>query len=189
MWSSTIPVIAEIDEAGATRSQVEVRDNGGCKGVFATEDIMEDSVVFVLRGSLSHHPTRYTIELGLNRHLNFPALRTANDDLDYCWQFLNHSCEPNGYMSTADLTFRAARTIRCGEEITFNYLTTESVMAVPFSCFCGSADCLGFIKGRNFLNADQLRRISLDSNTESSVSRFLEFILPKSGGNTASSAR
>ena len=104
------------DKGAWAGSPIEVRDISGFKGVFAKEEIMEDSVVFVLKGTISEHPTRYTIELGKNRHLNFPTVRTANDDLDFCWQFLNHSCEPNGYMSIADQTFRASRTIRRGEE-------------------------------------------------------------------------
>ena len=136
-------------------SQIEVRDNDGFKGVFATEDISEDSVVFILKGTITSRPTMYTIELGRNQHLNFPETRQDHDDLDYCWQYLNHSCEPNGYMDTVGRTFLAARKIRRGEEITFNYLTTESVMAAPFNCVCGSHNCFRFIRGSNFLTRDQ----------------------------------
>jgi hypothetical protein len=186
MWNSTVLAIAEVSEESAASSPIEVRDSSGFKGVFAKEEIIEDSVVFVLKGTFSEHPTRYTIELGKNRHLNFPTVRTANDDLDYCWQFLNHSCEPNGYMSIADHTFRASRTIRRGEEITFNYLTTESVMAVPFSCLCGSADCLGFIQGRNFLSAEQVRRIDGEFGL---ATRFLELMLARRGSENIQASR
>ena len=135
---------------------VEVRNNEGFKGVFAKAAISQDSIIFRLKGTISKVPTKYTIQVGAREHLSFPAIRKANDDIDYCWQYLNHCCEPNGYMNTTELTFRALRDIAAGEEITFNYLTTESEMAVPFNCICGSQNCFGLIQGRNFLTQMQL---------------------------------
>jgi len=157
--SSAVLAIAEVDLGYKAITPIEVRDNDGFNGVFANGDVEEDSAIFFLRGTISARPTRYTIELAPDQHLNFPTVRRINDDLDYCWQFLNHNCEPNGYMSTADMTFRALRDIRRGEEITFNYLTTETQMAVPFDCLCGSQVCFGSIRGRNFLTAEQARRL------------------------------
>src|SRR6185436_7538098 len=103
MWSNAVLAMEEILEDAV----IEVRDNDGFKGVFAKEDIRQDSVVFYLRGTVSSQPTKYTIQLGHHEHLNFPAIRKPNDEMDYCWQYLNHSCEPNGYMDTTELTFRA----------------------------------------------------------------------------------
>ena len=148
--------IDEVQEVPA----ILVKDKNGFKGVFAEEDILEDSVVFYLQGTISTQPTKYTIELGSQRHLTLPPIGETSDDLDYCWQYLNHNCEPNGYLNAAELTFRALRDIAAGEEITFNYLTTESEMAVPFSCTCGSTNCFGLIRGRNFLDRDQGERLA-----------------------------
>src|SRR5882757_7145093 len=103
--------IDELDEEDLMNSLVEVRENEGFKGVFAKEDIVEDSVIFHLKGTVSARPSKYTIQLARNQHLNFPLLRKAGDDINYCWQYLNHCCEPNGYMNTTELTFRAARNI------------------------------------------------------------------------------
>jgi SET domain len=154
-------------------SAIEVRDNGGFKGVFATDYIQEDSIIFCLRGTISPYPTKYTIQLGWHRHLNFPAIRQVDDDIDYCWQYLNHSCEPNGYMDITGLTFRALRDIQPGEEITFNYLTTESEMAVPFECICGSASCFGLIRGRNFLTAEQAEQLAENFDPDNVVTLFM----------------
>ena len=162
---STSSAVVSIVEVQEESTSVEVRDRNGFKGIFATEDIAEDSIVFYLNGTITNQPTMYTIQLGLGRHLNFPAVRTENDDLDYCWQYLNHSCEPNGYMDVLGLTFRAARNIRRGEQITFNYLTTESLMAVPFDCLCGSSNCFGYIQGSNFISTNQLARIAESAPT------------------------
>ena len=163
------------------QSPIEVRDNNGFKGVFATENIAQDSVVFYLNGTITTEPTKYTIQLGPRRHLTFPTIRKTNDDLDYCWQYLNHSCEPNGYMNTAEFTFRALRDIAAGEEITFNYLTTESQMAVPFTCICGSANCFGLIQGRNFLNPMESARLSHAAGEDNVVTLFMPAVQRSSG--------
>lgn len=169
MWRNTVLATVQIEES----SPIEVRDSDGYKAVFATAAIAEDSVIFVLNGELSTEPTRYTIQLGQRRHLNFPAFRKDDDDLDYCWQYLNHCCEPNGYMDTTGRTFRALRNIEPGEEITFNYLTTESSMAVPFQCICGSADCYGFIAGRDFLTRAQSARLASTMGDDNVVTLFM----------------
>ncbi len=169
MWSNAVLVANESDE----QSAIEVRDNNGFKGIFAKEAVAENSVVFYLKGAISTTPTKYTIQLGHRRHLNFPTTRRIDDELDYCWQYLNHSCEPNGYMDTVEMTFRALRDIAPGEEITFNYLTTESEMAEPFNCICGSASCFEFIQGRNFLSHAQSERLSRTMGEDNVVTLFM----------------
>jgi hypothetical protein len=145
---------AQVDPA------VEVRDNDSYKGVFATTDIASGSVIFQLRGTISPRPSKYTIQIDNERHLGAPAAIKANDKLDYCWKYLNHSCEPNGFINVNDLTFLALSNIAAGEEITFNYLTTESAMDVPFNCRCGSKNCFGLIRGRDFLTEEELDQLS-----------------------------
>jgi hypothetical protein len=153
------PVLA--GERVSGRITIELRDIDGYKSVFAKERILRDGVVFYLKGTLSTRPTRNTIEIGSDQHLSCPAIMKTDDDLDYCWQYLNHSCEPNGYLKPADLSFRALRDIEPGEEINFNYLTTESEMALPFTCHCGSPKCFGLIRGHNFLTPEQAERLAL----------------------------
>lgn len=157
MGSNAVLAIDDLQD----ESLVEMKEDAGFKGVFAREDISQDSVIFQLRGTITTTPSKYTIQLGRRQHLKFPTIRKADDDLDYCWQYLNHRCEPNGYINTAERTFRALRNIKRGEEITFNYLTTESVMAVPFNCTCGSSNCFGFIRGRDFLDREEDERLAL----------------------------
>jgi hypothetical protein len=160
---------------------IEVRNNGGFKGIFAKETILKDSVIFRLKGTISKTPTKYTIQLGHKQHLSFPAIRKPKDDIDYCWQYLNHCCEPNGYMNTSERTFHALRDIAAGEEITFNYLTTESEMAVPFQCICGSPDCFGLIQGRNFLTPAQANRLALAFGEDNVVTLFMPAVRRASG--------
>ena len=168
---------------------IEVRNNGGFKGIFAKETILKDSVIFRLKGTIAKTPTKYTIQLGIKQHLSFPTIRKPKDDIDYCWQYLNHCCEPNGYMNTSERTFRALRDIEPGEEITFNYLSTESEMAVPFNCICGSPNCFGFIQGRNFLTPAQATRLALAFGEDNVVTLFMPAVRRASGGLKISSRR
>lgn len=157
MRSNAVLVVDEVLE----RPAIEVRDKDGFKGVYARQAIPKDSVIFTLRGSILTRPSKYTIELGSKQHLNVPPHRKANNELDYCWQYLNHCCEPNGYINISERSFRALRDITPGEQITFNYLTTESEMAVPFNCTCRSPNCFGYIRGRHFLTTAEGDRLAL----------------------------
>lgn len=82
-------------------------------------------------------------------------------------------------MNAAELTFRALRDIAAGNEITFNYLTTESEMAVPFNCSCGSTNCFGLIQGRSFLTGAQAERLARTFGEDNVVTLFLP-VLQKS---------
>lgn len=175
MQSNAVLGIGGFQEA----SPVEVRDTRGYKGVFAQEDIREGLIIFYLKGTVSTQPTKYTVELGSQRHLTLPATRETSDDLAYCWQYLNHNCEPNAYLNTAELTFRALRNIERGEEISFNYLTTESKMAVPFHCSCGSPNCFGFIQGRNFLSRAEAKRLALAVGEDNVATLVLPAVVAK----------
>jgi hypothetical protein len=172
MRSNAVLAIDDFQE----ESPIEVNDDGGFKGVFAAGDIRQSSIIFYLKGTISKRPSKYTIQIGNKRHLNLPTIRKANDDLNYCWQYLNHSCGPNGYVNTSELTFRALRDIKRGEEITFNYLTTESEMAVPFHCHCGSPDCFGFIRGGKFLSPAEAERLTLTVGEDNVVTLFIPAI-------------
>lgn len=162
---SAVLEIESLDEGYETNDQTESNSNiemkryNDFKGLFARKDIIAGSVIFLMKGIISTRPNKYSVQLGHDKHIDFPPVRMPNDDLDYAWQYVNHSCEPNGYVNAAEYTFCALRNIRKGEEITFNYLTTESELATPFRCECGSAKCFGFIRGNKFLTVDQIAEL------------------------------
>jgi SET domain len=139
--------------------RLEVREKDGGKGVFAREDILMNSV-FELGGVVSGHPDRHSLQLGQGRHLHVPTDKLGIDSPDFFWRYLNHSCQPNGYINTAELSFVALRKISKGEECTFNYLTTEFEMAVPFTCRCGAVNCFGLIQGYAHLSVEQKEELA-----------------------------
>lgn len=91
------------------------------RGVFATVDISAGEVVHALQGPVSDTPTRHSIRVGERRHV-----------IDVLGQFVNHSFSPSVVVRDSQLI--ALRDLVSGDEITFDYNTTESPMACPFEC-------------------------------------------------------
>lgn len=137
--------IRRADEAYLSTS-VEAKETDIGKALFAKEDIGKDEILIRLGGRILKNPTRTSLQVGEGKHLEGPG---RMDD------FLNHSCDANGYMNFDDLTFRSKRKIKKGEELTFNYLTTEWDMANKFECRCGSRNCFGRIRGFRYLTKKQ----------------------------------
>ncbi len=80
----------------------------------------------------------------------------SNDTID---NYFNHSCNPNMRLRLSHhYDFQAIREIKVGEELTWNYLTTEYDLTKTkedFFCRCGSRNCYGQIKGFKYLTKDQ----------------------------------
>jgi len=83
---------------------------------------------------------------------------TLNDEQDLdgnvAWnpaRFLNHSCAPNCEAELEDdrVWIIAARDIRAGEEITFNY-GYDLVDYRDYPCRCGSPSCVGYMVAEEF---------------------------------------
>jgi hypothetical protein len=112
--------------------------------------IAAGEVVFVLTGEIVDTASKYTIQLDEHRHV---LTHTSP------WRFMNHACRPNVRIDAKRREMIAIRDVAAGEELTFNYNTTEWDMAAPFPCGCGAPDCAGVIRG--FRHLDQARRAAL----------------------------
>lgn len=115
-------------------------------------------VILHLDGQTLSEPDRHTLQVGAGVHLD--AIDAASGKF-YAWRYLNHSCQPNAAVRDRELV--ALRAIAAGDEITFDYNTTEYDMASPFQCHCGSAGCAGKIRGYRYLTAAERARIRPDS--------------------------
>ena len=124
--------------------------NNGYHMTVAARIFKTDEAIFLVDGAELDQPTVYTIQVGTDRH----RLTTYG-------MYVNHSCHPNSYFDVENLVFRALQMINVGEEITFNYCTTEYDMSRPFQCHCGAVDCLGYIRGYKHLPAKHRERLSL----------------------------
>jgi SET domain-containing protein len=119
------------------------RRNG--KGVYVKKHIKKGQLVISLAqsGTISSNvnASKKAIQIDADLYL---------DPKHHVWGFLNHSCEPNTMFDSENFQIFAIRDIMAGEEITYNYCTTEFDLLAKnehFSCRCGSKNCIGTISG------------------------------------------
>ena len=120
-------------------------------GVFAAQSFGTGERLAVFDAEFVAEATKYTIQVDEGRHLVTEGNLGA---------FLNHSCEPNSLFVAEKLEIVALKPLEVGDEVTFNYLTSEWDMASPFQCQCGFQSCHGYIRGFRHLSSDQKMRLS-----------------------------
>lgn len=128
----------------AAITKARVRRVNGAYALITDCRIARDEVVFVLQGELTNRPSKYSIQIDEDKHLE--PLHDPHD-LKSLIHFFNHSCDPSTYINFEDFSVRALRNLEPGEEVTFNYNTTEYEMSNPFKCHCDSENCLIEIRG------------------------------------------
>jgi SET domain-containing protein len=142
----------EIEEWAAARPRsqaspkIELRAAALGRGVFATEAIAAGEVLIALAHVFVAAAEQYTIQLDEDRH------QAGTGEID---DFLNHCCEPSAALDVERLCFVAVRPLAPGDEVTFNYLTSEWDMAEAFTCRCGADRCFGNIRGFRHLSRAQ----------------------------------
>jgi SET domain len=102
-------------------------------GVFATKNFKKGQILFKMSGKVYPVPSRTSVQIGKNRHIE-----------DIIAGHMNHLCHPSAKVYKRTQSFVAARNIKAGEEITFNYNKNEDHLAEPFICVC----CQRYILGR-----------------------------------------
>ncbi len=122
----------------------------GIKGLFTSENIPANCLIFKFKGELLSKPNKYSLQIDEKKHLD--SSRDIDDNL-------NHSCEPNSYIDFTNLSLISKRVIKRNEEITFNYCTTEEKLSKPFECYCGSINCYKIIKGFEYLDKLQKEKL------------------------------
>ncbi len=131
-------------------STIEVRRIGKSMGVFTKASIAKGDTILFLKGLLTDKPSRYSIQLNNHFHLEVPEGELTIFTDEYLWKFLNHCCDPNAMVETEEKRLIAIKDISAGEEICFNYNTTEYELAAPFECFCNHHVVL--VKGYKYLS-------------------------------------
>jgi len=153
-------------------ARVAVMRLEGAFRVTAREAIGAGEVILPFRGVRVQEPTRTTLQLSRSQHLDVPPGLTWEQILDdYPWRFLNHSCEANGALRDRELV--AVHPIRSGEQITFDYNTTEYDMSTPFACCCGARGCEGQ-PVRGFRHLSRAEQESLRPRLAAYLRRALE---------------
>ena len=66
-------------------------------------------------------------------------------------RYMNHSCDPNTWWAD-NVSLVARREIQRGEEVTYDYATTEVLLDFEMRCNCGSPLCRGVITNKDYLS-------------------------------------
>ena len=136
---------------------VLVTDTG--RRLIALRPIAKGTSLFLITGRKTKTPTRYSVQVGASQHLDQDC---ARDELDlvrrYFWRYLDHSCDPTTVIRDREVI--ALRDLAMGDGVTFDYNTTEYDMAAPFRCNCGSARCVGMVRGARHLTRAQRARVA-----------------------------
>jgi len=101
-------------------------------GVFATKNFKRGKTLFKLNGEVINHPTRTSIQIVKNKHVE-----------NIIGGYVNHSCKPSAKVNRRKKTFVSLRNIDKGDEITFDYNKNEDVLACPFRCRCCGRKIVG----------------------------------------------
>ena len=127
--------------------------------LIAVQPIRAGATIFTLVGRETRVPTRYSIQVGPEMHLDSDDLPTDEARVrDRYWMYLNHSCDPSAWVK--GLSIIALRDIAAGDGVTFDYNATEYEMAEPFSCRCGTAACVGTVAGYKHLSPPARARLT-----------------------------
>ncbi|MEO1330552.1 MAG: SET domain-containing methyltransferase [Pseudomonadota bacterium] len=148
------PQTSRVEPASAS-PDVTVRetDDRG-KGVFALRAFAPGERV--ARGrAIAPSPTRtrHSLQMDWSRHVLF----------DEPGRLINHSCDPNTGVRDNDVggyDFIALRPIAEGEEISFDYATTEYESIAVEQCLCGAKTCRGRSGGYSFLPSDHPAKVA-----------------------------
>lgn len=137
------------------------------RGLFAREKIPKDSFIWRKEADEKYYTQaeidaltpeqkknfyNYCYQVGPDQFYGTPEGK-AGDDADY----MNHSCDPNTWFE-ADGSMTALRDILPGEEITYDYATSESRTDFTLACRCGTALCRGTVKGDDYARLPELRQ-------------------------------
>lgn len=145
------------ETAGANTGLLGVAQRDGHYRVVALAAIPAGQPLLELEGRLIDSPSRDSVQVVERLHIAPPAgLEPADTPQRYLWRFLNHACAPNA--AFVGRTLIALREIRVGEEVGFDYNTTEYAIDEPFTCHCGACDGRT-IRGFRHLDAAERERL------------------------------
>jgi hypothetical protein len=152
-------------------------------GVFADCDYKAGDLVVTgflpEHHALSTEPSKYTVQTDIDKHwwMDLPA------------SFINHSCHPNlglkppsNNTTSAVYDFYAKRNIKAGEQLFWDYETTEYEISEKFNCQCGAPNCRKSLKG--FRHHSRQVLAEHGENGEWVAPYLLRMINKKQQGNT-----
>lgn len=109
--------------------------DGSQRSLKATRRIRQGETIADIPTTQLSKPDRYSLEIYPGTHVDCELSMVG---------LINHSCSPNSYVK--DTRIVAWTCISPGDQITLDYTITETRLAFPFDCNCGSKNCRGRIE-------------------------------------------
>jgi hypothetical protein len=143
-------------------AEIRIDPITGSRSLFAMKPFRSNELIIEFLAKDVHSTPNYlTVQISENEHIEL---------LPECLECANHSCEPNCFFDTTRMELITIKPIKKGEEMMFFYPSAEWDMDQPFECNCGSANCIGVVKGAKYLDQKTINRY-----------RFTDFIKSKLG--------
>jgi uncharacterized protein len=131
------------------------------RGLFARVAIRKGEVVVVKGGHVYDGRKHVSVErrfgpvdVQIGDDLFVGPIRA--DEVEGSMMHLNHSCDPNLEIR-GQIVFAARRSIRAGEELGFDYATTDDE-DFEMECACGARNCRKTVTGKDWMRRDLQRR-------------------------------
>ncbi|MBI3633747.1 MAG: SET domain-containing protein-lysine N-methyltransferase, partial [Candidatus Vogelbacteria bacterium] len=143
---------------------IQVYHTRNGQGLFTNKRLSRNEWMFQFGGVVKDEKesTVMSLQIDNDKFLETQSIESTDN-------FLNHSCDPNCYIDWDSMWLRAKRDIYDGEELTYDYNTSDwdnlslkRKEPAWFICQCGSGDCLRKMLGFKHLDKrDQERRLPL----------------------------
>jgi hypothetical protein len=140
-----------LDSYCSPKLDVRAAPAKGGFGIFAGEAVAAGELLIVWGGRIVTQAELDRMQDESRRHSIqveegiFCVPLQAAEPADY----VNHSCMPNAGLS-GQIALTALREIAAGEEICYDYATSDSCPYDEFECACGSPVCRGWVTGNDW---------------------------------------
>ncbi|MFW9995217.1 MAG: SET domain-containing protein [Candidatus Odinarchaeota archaeon] len=127
------------------------RPTKGDHGVYARENVKEGELLLVWGGKVVTEKQLGELALEAQQHsvqIEEGLYLASSEQLEPA-DMVNHSCDPNAWIR-GQIVLVARRDIKAGEEVCFDYATTDGSPYDEFDCTCGATGCRGRVTGNDW---------------------------------------
>ena len=139
---------------------IKVKSNSGIegRGLVANRPIAAGEVIFLFDDTNPPAHLYETVNWPLQKRIRFLAFACQIGEDDFSFQqgdikYINHSCEPTAWWESYG-TLTARRDIEEGEEVVYDYSTSDITLTYKMECLCGNDTCRGIVTNKDYLNTD-----------------------------------
>lgn len=132
--------------------KIHLVEENGFRSLIADAIFEPDELILEFERSFVTTPNQFSLQVDENLH-------QLSNDSDALENFVNHSCQPNGYIDFGTLSLKARRRIEVGEVLNFNYFTTDYHSDDVFYCQCGSLNCKKIVNGFKNLSFQEMKEL------------------------------